>query len=66
LDAGGDKLVPLLEFAFGWIVQLGDAIGGVAGFRYERIVDMEEHVVIRTDVELLEDVRSLLVSKVGG
>lgn len=58
------NLVSLLQFAFYRIVQLGDAIRGVAGFPTERVIDVKENLVTRTGVELLEDVRSLLLGKV--
>ena len=58
------NLISLLQFAFFRIVQLGDVIRGVAGFPTERVIDVKENLVTRTGVELLEDVRSLLLGKV--
>ena len=56
LDAGSGELVPLFEFAFRRVVQLGDAIGGVACFPDERVVNVEENVVAVIDLEPLEGV----------
>ena len=36
------------------------------GFPGERIVDVEEHVVISTDLELIEDVLGVVLGEVGG
>ena len=47
------------------IVQPGDAIGGVAGFCGERIVDVKENLVTSTNLELVEDVLSVVLSKVS-
>ena len=58
------NLISLLQFAFFRIVQLGDVIRGVAGFFTERVIDVKKNLVTRTGVELLEDVRSLLLGKV--
>ena len=66
LETRGDELISLLQFAFRRIVQLGDAIGGVASFPTERIIDVEKDLVTRTDIELLENVCSLLLGKVDG
>ena len=66
LDAGSGELVPLFEFAFRRVVQLGDAIGGVASFPDERVINVNQDFVTRTDIELVEDERSSVVSEVGG
>ncbi|WP_227377764.1 hypothetical protein [Haladaptatus halobius] len=66
MKAGSDELVAQLRFSNDGIVQPGDAIGGVAGFRSERIVDVKEHVVTSTDLELVEDVLSVALSEIGG
>src|SRR5699024_12790199 len=65
LKARSDELVAKLRLAFDWIVQPGDAIGGVAGFAGERIVDVEEHVVTGTDLELVKDVLSVELGDIG-
>ena len=66
LETGGDELVSLLCLCRDGIVQPGDAIGGVAGFRGEYIVDVKENLVTSTNLELVEDVLGVVLSKVSG
>ena len=40
--------------------------GGVAGFRHEGIVDVEQHVVTSINLELVEDVLSVALGEIGG
>src|SRR5699024_4034139 len=63
LEARGDELVPELRFLFDWIVQLGDAIGGVASFPNKCIVDMKENLITSTDSKLIECVLSVTPGK---
>jgi hypothetical protein len=66
LETRDDELISLLQFAFRRIVQLVDVIGDVASSPTERVIDVEKDFVIRTDVELLEDICSLLLGRVAG
>jgi hypothetical protein len=66
LEAGSDELVAQFRLSSDGIVQPGDAIGGVAGFRSKRIVDVEEHIVTSTNLELVEDVLGVAVGEIGG
>jgi hypothetical protein len=66
LKAGGDELVAQFRLSSDGIVQPGDAIGGVADFRSKRIVDVEDHIVTSTNLELVEDVLGVAVGEIGG
>ena len=66
LETRRDEFVAFFCLCGDRIVQPGDAIAGVAGFPGERIIDVEEDVITRTDIELVEDVLSVVLSKIGG
>jgi hypothetical protein len=66
LETRSDELVTLFQFAFCWVVQLGDAISGVASFPGERIVNVKKYLVTCADIELVEDVCSSVLSEGRG